>query len=262
MTEAAEPVGDTPPFRYTAQLAGEIEIRWQDRWAERGTFHAPNPTGPLADPEHPRAGAEKLYVLDMFPYPSGAGLHVGHPLGYIGTDSYARYQRMAGRNVLHAMGFDAFGLPAEQYAVQTGTHPRTTTEANIERYRAQLRRLGMGYDDRRSVATIDVDFYRWTQWIFLQIFNSWYDRAAGRARPIDELIAEFAAGTRTHAGRAALGGAVRWSSGPGSSTTTGWRTSPRRRSTGAPAWARCWPTRRSPRTGAPTAATSRSSSAA
>nr|MDT0662064.1 leucine--tRNA ligase [Micromonospora sp. DSM 115978] len=196
MTEAAESAVDTPPFRYTAALAGEIEANWQDRWEKWGTFHAPNPTGPLADPAHPRADAEKLYVLDMFPYPSGAGLHVGHPLGYIGTDSYARFQRMAGRNVLHAMGFDAFGLPAEQYAVQTGTHPRTTTEANIERYRAQLRRLGMGYDPRRSVATIDTEFYRWTQWIFLRIFNSWYDADAGRARPIDELIAEFEAGDR------------------------------------------------------------------
>ncbi|MET8232441.1 leucine--tRNA ligase [Micromonospora sp. NPDC005298] len=197
MSEAAAPAGDIPPFRYTAALADEIENRWQDIWAREGTFHAPNPTGPLADPSHPRAGAEKLYVLDMFPYPSGAGLHVGHPLGYIGTDSYARYQRMAGRNVLHAMGFDAFGLPAEQYAVQTGTHPRTTTVANIERYKAQLRRLGLAHDERRSVATIDTDFYRWTQWIFLQIFNSWYDRDAGRARPIAELIAEFEGGNRS-----------------------------------------------------------------
>ncbi|WP_327034630.1 leucine--tRNA ligase [Micromonospora ureilytica] len=197
MSEAAAPAGDIPPFRYTAALADEIEIRWQDTWAREGTFHAPNPTGPLADPSHPRAGAEKLYVLDMFPYPSGAGLHVGHPLGYIGTDCYARYQRMAGRNVLHAMGFDAFGLPAEQYAVQTGTHPRTTTVANIERYKAQLRRLGLAHDERRSVATIDTDFYRWTQWIFLQIFNSWYDRDAGRARPIAELIAEFEGGNRS-----------------------------------------------------------------
>ncbi|MDG4782813.1 leucine--tRNA ligase [Micromonospora sp. WMMD961] len=203
MSEAAAPAGDIPPFRYTAALAGEIEIRWQDTWSREGTFHAPNPTGPLADPTHPRAGAEKLYVLDMFPYPSGAGLHVGHPLGYIGTDCYARYQRMAGRNVLHAMGFDAFGLPAEQYAVQTGTHPRTTTVANIERYKAQLRRLGLAHDERRSVATIDTDFYRWTQWIFLQIFNSWYDRDAGRARPIAELIAEFEGGNRpTPDGRA------------------------------------------------------------
>ncbi|MEU8113367.1 leucine--tRNA ligase [Micromonospora sp. NPDC048947] len=203
MSEAAAPAGDIPPFRYTAALADEIEIRWQDIWAREGTFHAPNPTGPLADPTHPRAGAEKLYVLDMFPYPSGAGLHVGHPLGYIGTDCYARYQRMAGRNVLHAMGFDAFGLPAEQYAVQTGTHPRTTTVANIERYKAQLRRLGLAHDERRSVATIDTDFYRWTQWIFLQIFNSWYDSDAGRARPIAELIAEFEGGNRpTTDGRA------------------------------------------------------------
>ncbi|MFF0153178.1 leucine--tRNA ligase [Micromonospora sp. NPDC005203] len=203
MSEAAAPAGDIPPFRYTAALADEIEVRWQDTWAREGTFHAPNPTGPLADPTHPRAGAEKLYVLDMFPYPSGAGLHVGHPLGYIGTDCYARYQRMAGRNVLHAMGFDAFGLPAEQYAVQTGTHPRTTTVANIERYKAQLRRLGLAHDERRSVATIDTDFYRWTQWIFLQIFNSWYDRDAGRARPIAELIAEFEGGNRpTPDGRA------------------------------------------------------------
>ncbi|MGV9214812.1 leucine--tRNA ligase [Micromonospora sp. RB23] len=196
MSEAAAPAGDIPPFRYTAAMADEIETRWQDTWAREGTFHAPNPTGPLADPSHPRAGAEKLYVLDMFPYPSGAGLHVGHPLGYIGTDCYARYQRMAGHNVLHAMGFDAFGLPAEQYAVQTGTHPRTTTVQNIERYKAQLRRLGLAHDERRSVATIDTDFYRWTQWIFLQIFNSWYDREAGRARPIAELIAEFEGGNR------------------------------------------------------------------
>ncbi|MEU4715504.1 leucine--tRNA ligase [Micromonospora purpureochromogenes] len=196
MSEAAAPAGDIPPYRYTAALADEIENRWQDVWAREGTFHAPNPTGPLADPDHPRAGAEKLYVLDMFPYPSGAGLHVGHPLGYIGTDCFARYQRMAGRNVLHAMGFDAFGLPAEQYAVQTGTHPRTTTVANIERYKAQLRRLGLAHDERRSVATIDTDFYRWTQWIFLQIFNSWYDPDVRRARPIAELIAEFEGGNR------------------------------------------------------------------
>jgi leucyl-tRNA synthetase len=188
--------GDIPPFRYTAALAGDIEARWQDFWEEQGTFRAPNPTGPLADENHPRFGAEKLYVLDMFPYPSGAGLHVGHPLGYIGTDSYGRYQRMAGRNVLHAMGFDAYGLPAEQYAVQTGKHPRLTTEANIQRYRMQLRRLGMAYDDRRSVATIDVEFYRWTQWIFLQIFNSWYDTERSTARPIDELIALYEAGER------------------------------------------------------------------
>jgi leucyl-tRNA synthetase len=192
---------DTPEFRYTAALAGEIELRWQDYWAANGTFYAPNPEGALADPDHPRAGAPKLHVQDMFPYPSGAGLHVGHPLGYIGTDSYTRYKRMAGFNVLHPMGFDAFGLPAEQYAVQTGTHPRTTTEANVERYRGQLRRLGLAYDDRRSFATTDPGYYRWTQWIFLQIFNSWFDPRIRKARPIDALIAEFESGDRATPGR-------------------------------------------------------------
>ncbi|MEV4637254.1 leucine--tRNA ligase [Actinoplanes sp. NPDC049548] len=187
---------DVPPYRYTAAMAAEIEPRWQAYWAENGTFHAPNPAGELADPSHPRAGAPKLHVQDMFPYPSGAGLHVGHPLGYIGTDSYTRYKRMAGFNVLHPMGFDAFGLPAEQYAVQTGTHPRTTTEANIERYRGQLKRLGLAYDDRRSFSTTDPEYYRWTQWIFLQVFNSWFDPDLRKARPIDDLVAEFEAGTR------------------------------------------------------------------
>ena len=183
------------PYRYTAELAGRIETSWQDRWQAEGTFHAPNPSGVWAEPD--LVGArEKLFVLDMFPYPSGAGLHVGHPLGYIGTDTYARFQRMLGRNVLHALGYDAFGLPAEQYAVQTGQHPRVTTEANIANMRRQLRRLGLAHDDRRSVATTDVGFYRWTQWIFLQVFNSWYDHDADKARPIRELIDEFAAGTR------------------------------------------------------------------
>ncbi len=183
------------PYRYTAELAGQIETAWQDRWEREGTFHAPNPAGVWAEPEKV-AGREKLFVLDMFPYPSGAGLHVGHPLGYIGTDTYARFQRMLGRNVLHALGYDAFGLPAEQYAVQTGQHPRVTTEANIANMRRQLRRLGLAHDDRRSVATTDVEFYRWTQWIFLQVFNSWYDHDADRARPIAELIEQFQTGAR------------------------------------------------------------------
>ncbi|MDG6102518.1 leucine--tRNA ligase [Dactylosporangium aurantiacum] len=187
---------DIPPYRYTAAMAADIEACWQDYWSEHSTFYAPNPAGPLSDPSHPRAGAPKLYVMDMFPYPSGSGLHVGHPLGYIGTDCYTRYFRMAGYNVLHPMGFDAFGLPAEQYAVQTGTHPRITTEANVERYRGQLRRLGLAYDDRRSVATTDTEFYRWTQWIFLKIFNSWFDADAQKARPIDELIEQFTSGAR------------------------------------------------------------------
>ncbi|WP_373324834.1 leucine--tRNA ligase [Actinocatenispora rupis] len=189
-----------PPFRYTAALAAGIEQRWQDRWEEEGTFRAPNPTGPLAPApgtaEAARLDLPKSYVIDMFPYPSGAGLHVGHPLGYIATDVLSRYQRMAGFNVLHAMGFDAFGLPAEQYAVQTGQHPRKTTDENIDRYRGQMRRLGLAYDDRRTFATTDPDFYRWTQWIFLRIRDAWYDAEQRRARPIAELVAQFESGER------------------------------------------------------------------
>jgi leucyl-tRNA synthetase len=192
----AEPAADIPAHRYTAALAVDIETSWQDRWERAGTFHAPNPTGDLAEGFDRVAIRSHAYVLDMFPYPSGAGLHVGHPLGYIGTDVYARYLRMRGDNVLHTMGFDAFGLPAEQYAVQTGQHPATTTYANIEEFRRQLRQLGLGYDMRRSLATADPEFYRWTQWIFLQIFNSWYDTALNRARPIEELITELSCGGR------------------------------------------------------------------
>ena len=187
---------DTPPQRYGAALANEIEARWQARWAKDGTYHTPNPKGPLSEGFDRVAGRPKLYVLDMFPYPSGSGLHVGHPLGYIGTDVFARFKRMSGCNVLHAMGYDAFGLPAEQYAVQTGQHPRVTTEQNIATMRRQFRALGLGHDERRSVATTDVSFYRWTQWIFLQLFNSWYAAEAGRARPVSELVAELDAGTR------------------------------------------------------------------
>jgi leucyl-tRNA synthetase len=190
----------TTPYRYTAELAAQIESRWQDRWEAEETFAADNPSGPLAGD---RAGQEKFYVLDMFPYPSGAGLHVGHPLGYIGTDVLGRYKRMCGVNVLHALGYDAFGLPAEQYAVQTGQHPRVTTEANIATMRRQLRRLGLAHDNRRSVATTDVEFYRWTQWIFLQVYNAWFDPDAeapdgsrGRARPIAELEQELDSGRR------------------------------------------------------------------
>ncbi|WP_162786950.1 class I tRNA ligase family protein, partial [Janibacter anophelis] len=168
------------PYRYTAEMAGRIETGWQDRWEELGTFRAPNPAGPWAEPERVREHEGHMLILDMFPYPSGAGLHVGHPLGYIATDVYARYQRMLGKNVLHCLGYDAFGLPAEQFAVQTGQHPRVTTEANMDTMKRQLRRLGLGHDDRRAFATIDPDYYRWTQWIFLQIFNAWYDEDAER----------------------------------------------------------------------------------
>ncbi|MEU4497393.1 leucine--tRNA ligase [Streptomyces sp. NPDC023998] len=181
--------------RYTAAMAADIEARWQDVWDAEGTYEAPNPSGDLAG-DAALAAKSKKFIMDMFPYPSGAGLHVGHPLGYIATDVFARYQRMTGHNVLHTLGFDAFGLPAEQYAVQTGTHPRVSTEANIENMKAQLRRLGLGHDKRRSFATIDPDYYKWTQWIFLQIFNSWYDDDAKRARPIDELVAQFESGER------------------------------------------------------------------
>ena len=186
---------DIPPYRYSSALAQDIELRWQDWWEANHAFEAPNPTGPLADPQG-TAGREKLFVLDMFPYPSGTGLHVGHPLGFIGTDVYSRYKRMAGYNVCYSMGFDAFGLPAEQYAVQTGQHPAITTAANVANMRRQLRRLGLSHDPRRSIDTTDPGYYRWTQWIFLQIFNSWYDTEADRARPISELIAALQSGER------------------------------------------------------------------
>ncbi|WIM70936.1 leucine--tRNA ligase [Corynebacterium suedekumii] len=182
------PSDSTPAFRYTPQLANQIEQAWQQYWTDNGTFNAPNPVGDLAPADGEKLPEDKLFVQDMFPYPSGAGLHVGHPLGYIATDVYARYNRMLGKNVLHTLGYDAFGLPAEQYAIQTGTHPRTTTMANIENMRRQLGALGLGHDQRRSVATTDPEYYRWTQWIFLQIYNSWFDTQQQKARPIAELI--------------------------------------------------------------------------
>lgn len=193
--DAGEP-SDAAQYRYTARLAGEIERAWQRRWTEAGTFNVPNPVGALAPSDGTPVPADKMFVQDMFPYPSGDGLHVGHPLGYIATDVYARYYRMTGRNVLHALGFDAFGLPAEQYAIQTGTHPRIRTEVNIVNFRRQLGRLGLGHDSRRSFSTTDVDYYKWTQWIFLQIYNAWFDPVANKARPIAELIGQFRAGTR------------------------------------------------------------------
>jgi len=187
---------DVPPFRYTAELAGRLEQHWQHNWQRWGTFDVPNPVGSLAPADGSPVPRDKMFVQDMFPYPSGEGLHVGHPLGYIATDVYARYFRMTGRNVLHALGFDSFGLPAEQYAVQTGTHPRTRTEANIVNFRRQLGRLGLGHDQRRSFSTTDVDFYAWTQWIFLQIYNAWFDPSLNRARPVNDLIVEFDSGAR------------------------------------------------------------------
>ena len=159
---------------------GDIEKKWQQRWTADGTYKVTN------DPSKP-----KFYVLDMFPYPSGAGLHVGHPLGYIASDIFARYKRLKGFNVLHPMGYDAFGLPAEQYAIDRGIHPAVSTDDNIANFRRQLDNIGFCYDWSRSFRTSDPDYYKWTQWIFLQLFDSWYDRKAGRARPITELESGF-----------------------------------------------------------------------
>ena len=161
----------------------EIESKWQAFWAANHTFKAE------IDSSKP-----KYYVLDMFPYPSGAGLHVGHPLGYIASDIYSRYKRLCGFNVLHPMGYDAFGLPAEQYAIQTGQHPAVTTEKNIARYREQMDRIGFSYDWDREIRTCDPGYYKWTQWAFLQMFGSWYDNAQQKARPVAELEAAFAEG--------------------------------------------------------------------
>ncbi|MGR8010593.1 leucine--tRNA ligase [Streptomyces hypolithicus] len=196
MSETNSAAEVAAPHRYTAAMAADIEARWQDFWDVEGTYEAPNPSGGLAG-DAELAARPKKFIMDMFPYPSGAGLHVGHPLGYIATDVYARHQRMTGHNVLHTLGFDAFGLPAEQHAVATGTHPRVSTEAAMDNMKQQLRRLGLGHDKRRSIATIDPGYYTWTQWIFLQIFNSWYDKDADRARPIAELVAQFESGERT-----------------------------------------------------------------
>ena len=161
-------------FRY-------IESKWQQRWREQHTYKVD------IDPSRP-----KFYVLDMFPYPSGAGLHVGHPLGYIASDIYARYKRSCGFNVLHPMGYDAFGLPAEQYAIQTGQHPAITTEQNIARYREQLDKIGFSFDWSREVRTSDPEYYKWTQWAFLKMFSHWYCNSCKKARPIEELEAHFA----------------------------------------------------------------------
>ncbi|MBP9151242.1 MAG: leucine--tRNA ligase [Flavobacteriales bacterium] len=158
----------------------KIEKEWQQYWAKNKTFKAEDSS------EKP-----PFYVLDMFPYPSGAGLHVGHPLGYIASDIYARYKRLKGFNVLHPMGYDSFGLPAEQYAIQTGTHPAITTVANINTFRRQMDNIGFSFDWDREVRTSDPSYYKWTQWIFLQLFDAWYDNASDKARPIAELIAEF-----------------------------------------------------------------------
>ncbi len=191
----------TPKFRYDAGFANTIEPRWQAAWDAAGVYRAPNPGQAGFDPSRP-----KFYCLDMFPYPSGAGLHVGHPEGYTATDILCRYKRARGFNVLHPMGYDAFGLPAEQYAIQTGVHPAVTTRNSIENFRRQLKRFGFCYDWSREFATIDPDYYKWTQWVFLRLYNAWIDPRTGRARGIDELEAEMGRG----AGPATLPGGVEW----------------------------------------------------
>ncbi|MDE6331232.1 MAG: leucine--tRNA ligase, partial [Muribaculaceae bacterium] len=157
-----------------------IESRWQERWREEGTYKV--------EIDHSRP---KFYVLDMFPYPSGAGLHVGHPLGYIASDIYSRYKRLNGFNVLHPMGYDAYGLPAEQYAIQTGQHPEKTTTVNINRYREQLDKIGFSYDWSREIRTCDPDYYKWTQWAFIRMFEHYYDRSEAKAMPVADLIKKF-----------------------------------------------------------------------
>src|SRR5690606_32772912 len=164
---------------YSKEEIRRIEEKWRNEWQRRGVHKV------TTDPSKP-----KYYVLDMFPYPSGSGLHVGHPLGYIASDIVARYKRLNGFNVLHPMGFDAFGLPAEQYAIQTGQHPAITTAKNIETYKRQLRQIGFSFDWDREVQTSDPSFYKWTQWIFMQLFNAWYNRSSGEGKtePIATLI--------------------------------------------------------------------------
>ena len=157
-----------------------IEKKWQKFWEENQIYKTENKTD-----------KPKFYVLDMFPYPSGAGLHVGHPLGYIASDIYARFKRHQGFNVLHPIGYDSFGLPAEQYAIQTGQHPAITTEQNITRYEEQLRKIGFSFDWSREVRTSDASYYKWTQWIFIELFHSWYNKTSDKAESIKTLVEHF-----------------------------------------------------------------------
>ena len=158
----------------------EIEKKWQQHWNDTNAYRVSN-----------ESSKPKFYVLDMFPYPSGAGLHVGHPLGYIASDIFSRYKRLKGFNVLHPMGYDSFGLPAEQYAIQTGQHPEKTTKDNIARYREQMDKIGFSFDWDREVRTSDPAYYKWTQWIFLKLFNSWYNPETDKAESIDTLLKKF-----------------------------------------------------------------------
>ncbi|MCB0338888.1 MAG: class I tRNA ligase family protein, partial [Bdellovibrionales bacterium] len=154
----------------------DIETKWQEYWEANNTFHVE------------KSGKKKMFCMDMFPYPSGAGLHIGHPLGYTATDIYSRYYRMKGYSVLHPMGFDAFGLPTEQHAVKVGEHPAKIAAENCGIFRKQLKTLGYSYDWKRELATCDPGYYKWTQWIFLKLYDSWFDSELGKARPISELV--------------------------------------------------------------------------
>ena len=165
---------------YSKEEIKRIERKWREEWKKRNVYRVEN-----------QSDKPKYYVLDMFPYPSGAGLHVGHPLGYIASDIVARFKRLKGFNVLHPMGFDAFGLPAEQYAIDHGIHPAVSTADNIKNFKDQLSKIGFSFDWSREVQTCDPSYYRWTQWIFLQIFDSWFNRTKGKAERIKELIAIF-----------------------------------------------------------------------
>ena len=158
----------------------EVESKWQKYWSKNQVFKALN-----------NNSLPKYYVMDMFPYPSGAGLHVGHPLGYIASDIYSRFKRHNGFNVLHPQGYDSFGLPAEQYAIQTGRHPVETTNENIKRYREQLDRLGFSFDWSREIRTSNKDYYKWTQWMFIKLYNSWYDYDSDKSKPVEELVNIF-----------------------------------------------------------------------
>jgi leucyl-tRNA synthetase len=181
MSATAKPGSDSSTTGASSEyLFRDIEKKWQAHWSTTGAYTVSN------DSSKP-----KYYVLDMFPYPSGAGLHVGHPLGYISSDIYARYKRLKGFNVLHPMGYDAFGLPAEQYAIEHGIHPAVSTDNNIKTFRQQLDNIGFCFDWQREVRTSDPGYYKWTQWIFLQLFNSFYNRTTKKAEPIQRLIDAF-----------------------------------------------------------------------
>ena len=251
-----------PPYRYTAAVAGRIETAWQDRWEREGTFHTPNPTGPLGGGFDSVAMRPPPVRAGHVPVPERRGT-ARRPPAWVHRHRRVRPVPANVRfTVLHTMGFDAFGLPAEQYAVETGRHPRVDHRGQHRDLPPAAAPTGLGHDQRRSVATTDVEFYRWTQWIFLQVFDAWYDPDAARARPVAELVAELDAGVRRPAEGTNPSGRpwaeLTGSSAGRSSTLTDWRTGPTRSSTGAPAWAPCWPTRRSPRRGAASAATSRS----